>query len=425
MSSNGSASDSGVPDAASEQVDSAARNPYSSRDSPAADIPPAEEAMSQDASSEWLTIEQLATGSEQIGGMLVRSAQIRAILHGVEKLGARRPPILIMGEPGVGKKMLARALHATSFQSRGAFVRFSCEEGCESRAALKLFGREADEAGGASDESMGCLRAADGGVLLIDEIARLPLGLQAKLLRVIETDEFSPIDSRRVYHADVRIVAATTHHLPQAVNAGHFSGDLYRRLSAVMLKIPPLRDQHNAIGAFCAYFITQYDRLLDRNVRYLSRRALRALTSYDWPGNVRELSHAIRDAVMQTRGDRIDLAQLPEYVTERPPAQVRPGARSTPPPEPVTETGPAPARVTPSQASARGESDSAETPTLDEVIKHTLVRSLRQTAGNRRRTANLLGISRSTLYRMLARYGIDTVGRVERKRGAPTSARPS
>lgn len=396
--------------------------------------PPAGEDRSEDALSEWLSIEQLATGSEQIGGMLIRSAPVRALLHEVEKPGARKHPILIMGESGTGKEMLARAIHMTSFRGRGPFVAFDCADACESTLGPRLFGCEEEEASDTFDGSAGSLGAADGGVLFIDEIARLPLKLHAGLLRVIESDEFSPIGSKRVYRTDVRVIAATTDHLQAVVRSGHFSDELYRRLSAVALRIPPLRDRRNAIGAFCAHFIAQHNRLLERNVRFLSRRALRELTSHDWPGNVREFSHAIGNAVARTSGDRIDLAQLPDHVTKR----LRAGSAtvhcdnesvvvSEPPGAPVPELGDVgfePIPVTATAGLARKESN-PRPPTLDEVIKHTLVRSLRQTEGNRRRTANLLGISRSTLYRMLARYGIDPVGRLEHKRGPDTSVRPS
>jgi DNA-binding NtrC family response regulator len=353
-------------------------------------------------SGEWLTIEQLATGSEQIGGMLVASGPMRRVMYTIALLAACNSPVLIEGESGTGKELVAHMLHTMSPEPRAPFVTFNCFNLVDSLAAARLFGHAKEALPGATEDAPGCLRAAHGGVLFLDEIGELPLSLQARLLRVVETHEVWPVGALRAEHVEARLIAATSRDLRAMARAGQFRDDLYYRLNAAAVSIPPLREGREAIGALCAHFVAQYNRSFGRQVSRVSRDALCRLAAYDWPGNVREFAQAIQRAVLESDGERIDIAALPEYLHA--PAAARKAATT--------------ARAQAADDPAPGENDLAagrpEEPwplALDEVIKRTLLRSLRETEGNRRRAASLLGISRSTLYRMLSRYGLAGFGR--------------
>jgi transcriptional regulator with PAS, ATPase and Fis domain len=200
---------------------------------------------------------------------------------------------------------------------------------------------------------------------------------------------------------DIRLIAATNRDLRAMIKSGTFRDDLYYRLSATAIIIPPLRERGEAIDALAAYFIQHYNRLFGKQVRWIARRALEALRRHDWPGNVREFSHAIQSAVMLTDDDRMDFRMLPESVTQSvphlPPTRLQVAATESPAEAvlpPVPERG------------LIAEAENGSPLLLDEVIRRTLVRSLEETEGNRRRAADLLGISRSTLYRMLERYSL-------------------
>jgi DNA-binding NtrC family response regulator len=193
---------------------------------------------------------------------------------------------------------------------------------------------------------------------------------------------------------DIRLIAATNRDLRAMVKVGEFRADLYYRMSATAIMIPPLRERRDSIGALTAHFVEQCNRSFGKDIRFISRQALSVLTSYDWPGNVREFSHAIQSAVMLTDSDRLDRSALPEHVAHTPITELAP-------------VSPIPAISESDEPRAPASGPDAVSPLLlDDVIRKTLVRSLEETEGNRRRAADLLGISRSTLYRMLARYGL-------------------
>jgi two-component system, NtrC family, response regulator HydG len=345
---------------------------------------------------EWLDLGHLVEGSELVGGMVVRSAQMRKTLLGIARLGPHKATVLIYGESGTGKELVARALHAFGSNPKGPFVTFNCSNLLESLAESQLFGHVRGAFTDAREDLPGYFRSANGGTLFLDEIGELPLRLQPKLLRAVETHEVQPVGSSQNYQVDIRLVAATNRDLRTMVNAGQFRDDLYYRLNATTINIAPLRQRREAIGALVGYFIEQYNQLFSKQIRYVSRRALDALRSYNWPGNVRELGHAIQNAVVMTDGERIDVRALPEFVLAIESAKSQ-GCNK-----------PAAQLQTPS---ARSEHEKAWPLSLDEVIKQTLLRSLEETEGNRRRAADLLGVSRSTLYRMLARYGLAVGGR--------------
>jgi len=356
-------------------------------------------AANGDGASEMVPLNQLVHSADRLGGMVVRSAQVRKVLKSVSQLSPYKATVLISGESGTGKELVARALHTLGPVPNGPFVTLNCSNLVESLAESQLFGHIRGAFTDARDESQGYFRSANGGTLFLDEIGELPLKLQPKLLRSVETHEVQPVGSSHCYKVNLRLVAATNRDLRAMVKAGTFRDDLYFRMSAAAIFIPPLRERREAIPAFIGYFIEQYNRLFSKDVVEIARAAIDVLCAYQWPGNVRELSNAIESAVILSENNRIVVTDLPEQVVDGT------GAELLNPQEPPPTNGHGPAPVTHQPPRI----DFASEPLgflLDDVIKKTLVRSLEETEGNRRRAADLLGVSRSTLYRMLTRYGI-------------------
>ncbi len=347
---------------------------------------------SRASDNEWLDIESIGAGAEEIGGMVVQSAEMRKVLKTTARLGPYKATVLVYGESGTGKELVARALHALGPVPKGPFITFNCSNLVEALAESQLFGHVRGAFTDAREDSLGYFRSASGGVLFLDEIGELPLRLQPKLLRAVEMHEVQPVGSAQSYKVDIRLIAATNRDLRAMVKTGQFRDDLYYRLSATAIMIPPLRQRRDGIGALTLHFIQHYNRLLGKSIRFISRQALSVLMAYDWPGNVREFSHAIQSAVMLSDNELLDITALPEHVTHTLPN--------------ADALADLPAAASPlAAAPPLALAPEPQSPLLlDDVIKKTLVRSLEETEGNRRRAADLLGVSRSTLYRMLARY---------------------
>jgi transcriptional regulator with GAF, ATPase, and Fis domain len=346
---------------------------------------------------EWLELGQLLEGSEDVGGMVVQSAQMRKVLKTISRLGPYKATVLIYGESGTGKELVARALHTLGPVPKGPFVTFNCSNLVESLAESQLFGHVRGAFTDAREDSLGYFRSANGGTLFLDEIGELPMRLQPKLLRAVETHEVQPVGSAQSYKVDIRLIAATNRDLRAMVKAGEFRDDLYYRLSASAINIPPLRERRDALEALAAHFIQHYNRLFDKQVSHISRRALAALQAYEWPGNVREFAHAIQSAIMLTDNDRVCIADLPENLWAGELSAIDQFDDFSDP-----EAG---------EAQAPAEQDRAFF-SLDAVInkasKGALIRALREAHGNCHRAAQLLGVSRYTVYRMIARYGLAT-----------------
>ena len=351
------------------------------------------------AGGEWLSLEHLAHGSERIGGMVVRSAQVRKLLKTISRLSPYKATVLIHGESGTGKELVARALHTLGAAPGGPFVTFNCSNLVESLAESQLFGHVRGAFTDAREDSLGYFRSANGGTLFLDEIGELPLRLQPKLLRAVETHEIQPVGSSKSYSVDIRLVAATNRDLKAMVKTGQFRDDLYYRLNAAAILIPPLRERREAIPAFVAHFIEHFNRLFGKDVKYVSRAAAEALSSNEWLGNVRELGHAIESAVLMTENDCIGVDDLPFRHNDATPETVGMSL------DPMAPGGAS------EQVDAGAEEGTKDWPySLDAVIreasKHALIRALQATEGNCHRAAELLGVSRYTVYRMLNRFGL-------------------
>ncbi len=364
-----------------------------------------------DARCEWLSLADLAQGSERVGGAVVRSAHARKILKTISRLSPYKSTVLIQGESGTGKELVARALHTLGPVPNGPFVTFNCSNLVESLAESQLFGHVRGAFTDAREDSLGYFRSANGGTLFLDEVGELPLRLQPKLLRALDTHEIQPVGSSRTYSVDIRLVAATNRDLHAMVKAGQFRDDLYYRLNAAAIVVPPLRERREAIPAFVAHFIEHFNRLFGKDVKLVSRIALDALCANQWLGNVRELGHAIESAVLMTESDRIDLDDLPLR---------HDGAKLGALSEPVEavlqngglnlEGGPNGAGIDCANASKRCFEMAGWPYSLDAVIREAsklaLIRALQAAEGNCHRAAELLGVSRYTVYRMLNRFGL-------------------
>ena len=261
----------------------------------------------------------------------------------------------------------------------------------------------------ASENSPGYFRSANGGTLFLDEVGELPMQLQPKLLRAVETHEIQPVASPRSHSVDIRIVAATNRDLRAMVKAGQFRDDLYYRINAATILVPPLRERREAIPAFISHFIEHFNYLFGKEVKFVSRAAMDAICASQWLGNVRELSHTIESAVLMTDGDRIDVGDLPFHRENTAGEAIIDAMLPDGAPD-LVEGG----------INSNGEdSPYSLDVAIREASKLALIRALQATQGNCRQAAELLGVSRFTVYRMLKGFGLGE-GRTYRTFRKPT-----
>jgi DNA-binding NtrC family response regulator len=308
-------------------------------------------------------------------GMIGRSAAMTRVFDLVRRVAPHARTVLVTGETGVGKELVARALHRLGPRSERPFVTLNCAAIVDTLFESELFGHARGAFTGAGDNKPGLVEAADGGTLFLDEIGELPLALQGKLLRVLETGEVQRVGSVHGTRVDVRIVAATNRPLASAVRSGSFRSDLFYRLNVIEIAVPPLRDHPEDIPYLTAAFLREYARAFDRPISGLTPDAEALLLDAPWPGNVRQLRNAIERACLTCEGS---------LITDRDIAQAL-GAQD----------GAAVAGVETAAGSAR------TTPPSREAIAD----ALRQANGNKAHAARQLGISRWALYRLLEKYG--------------------
>ena len=370
--------------------------------------------------SDSISLDALAQGAERIGGMLVRSAHVRKVLKTIARLSPYKATVLIHGESGTGKELVARALHTLGPTPNGPFVTFNCSNLVDSLAESQLFGHVKGAFTDAREDSLGYFRSASGGTLFLDEIGELPLKLQPKLLRAVETHEIQPVGSTHCYKVDIRLVAATNRDLRAMTKTGEFRDDLYYRLNTAAVYLPPLRERREAIPAFVAHFIEHYNHLFGKSLTHVERRALEALMAYGWPGNVRELAHAIESAVIRTETERLIAEDLPDHIYPGATPAASDGAAAL---NPILADA---IEATAVPVSADKTDKQAWPYALDAVIREAskiaLLRALEAAGGNCHRAAELLGVSRYTVYRMLNRYGLGEGRAYRNLRKAPGPA---
>ena len=277
--------------------------------------------MPQFAPSRLLPERTLHGNYESIVG---RSPQMLKVLKQVDKIANTIAKVLICGETGTGKELIARALHQNSKRARNKMISLNCAAIPDMLLDSELFGHEKGAFTDAKTQHIGKFQRAHNGTLFLDEIGDMPLALQAKLLRVIETNEIERLDGTKPISVNVRVVAATHCHLAKAVENGTFRKDLYYRLKAVSVALPPLRDRREDIRVLAEYFVKQHCKTYSRPVRKMAPEALARLQTYPWPGNVRELENALISAVLLSDEEVILPRHLPEEILAfgQPPANV-------------------------------------------------------------------------------------------------------
>ncbi|MEZ4369771.1 MAG: sigma 54-interacting transcriptional regulator [Polyangiaceae bacterium] len=318
----------------------------------------------------------LAEGEVNFHGILTCDARMKALLADLVKVAHADSSVLVRGETGSGKELVARAVHLESSRSSGPFRGINCAALPAQLLESELFGHVRGAFTGAIRDNEGHFRLAHKGTLFLDEVAELPLDLQAKLLRVLQERSVLPIGGREPIPVDVRVVTATHRSLRAEVAAGRFRADLMYRLRVIPLFLPALRERPADVGLLSQHFVAQWNERSARQVSHISSGALRALAAYDWPGNVRELQNAIEYAFVMGSGAVLTEAELPPEVRGEGPL--------------------APATL-----------NVAAEPDVDLPAEaRRMVQALERAGGSRERAAQSLGISRTTLWRKLRRYGL-------------------
>jgi DNA-binding NtrC family response regulator len=305
--------------------------------------------------------------TSRCGDMVGGSPLMLEVYSRVRRIAPHFRIALITGATGTGKELVARALHQYSPVSSGPFVVCNCAAIVETLFESELFGYVRGAFTGAMQDRAGLFEAANGGTLFMDEIGEIPLHLQSKLLRVLQNNEVQRVGTHALRKIEVRVIAATNRDLREMANKKLFREDLFYRLSMLEVKLPTLAERKEDLPLLQRHFLDQFSMQLQRSVKGLTRRAQAVLSRYFWPGNIRELQNVIGHACMMTADDMIDIPDLPEYLHSR-------------------------------ESSHEGQG----LLTLEEVEKRHVHSILTQVGGNKHEAAEILGISRATIYRILS-----------------------
>ena len=299
--------------------------------------------------------------------VLGNSPAIREAIELARKVAATDATVLVTGETGTGKEVFAQAIHQNSARAKRSFVAVNCSAFSKELLESELFGHRAGAFTGAVKDKKGLFEEASGGTIFLDEIGEMAFDLQAKLLRVIESGEFIKVGETRPTKVDVRIVAATNRDLKQEIAEGRFREDLYYRLSVFRIHLPPLRERPEDIEAYVRMFAGRFGMKMGRRVEHIEPEYLERLRLHGWPGNVRELRNVVERSLIMAEGTVLRAADLPLEMQR---------------------------------------SDASGRPDLASVEREHIARVLRRTGGNKTRTAALLGIGLTTLYRKIEEYGL-------------------
>jgi two-component system, NtrC family, response regulator AtoC len=313
-------------------------------------------------------------GLENIIG---ESSAMQPVFETVRQVAPARTTVLIAGETGTGKELIAKAIHNLSPRKAGPYIAVHAAALPSTLLESELFGHEKGAFTGAIERRIGRFELADGGTLFLDEVGELEPLMQVKLLRVLEERAFERVGGTKTLQVDVRLVAATNRDLKKLVKDGKFRDDLFYRLSVVAVDLPPLRDRREDIPLLVKAFLDEFSRESGKRVRELTPEALNLLMAYDWPGNVRELRNAVEQMVVLAHGERLTARDVP--------SPVRGGADLT--------------KISVVRAGM----------TVEEAERQLIIQALKETDGNRTKAAQKIGISRRTLHRKLKEYGLENL----------------
>jgi len=346
-------------------------------------------------------------GTLTIADVITRSEAMRPVLRAAEKAAASAIPVLIEGESGVGKELIARAIHGSSVRRAKPFVAVNCGAMPENLVESILFGHEKGAFTGATDKHTGKFIEADGGTLFLDEVGELPPAAQVKLLRALQEGEVEPVGGRKSIKVDVRIISATNRDLIADVKAGRFREDLFYRLHVFPVTVPPLRQRTVDIPELTRHFLARISAEEGKRVHGIAAEALTLLAAYRWPGNVRQLENAIFRAVVLTDGEQIGVSEFPQIAAQLGPDAVAASPMIDPSPA-IAATWPeaAPA-LTNSAHSLRLTDAQGEVRPLEDIEREVIRFAIAHYREQMSEVARRLKIGRSTLYRKLEGLGLD------------------
>ncbi|WP_161635153.1 sigma 54-interacting transcriptional regulator [Desulfovermiculus halophilus] len=318
---------------------------------------------------EMQDLQSLLEGHPVYGNIVGKNPVMQKVFNLIDEVAPTGATVLISGESGTGKELVARAIHDKSPRKDKPFVVIDCSAFPSTLIESELFGHTKGAFTGATNAKAGRFEQADGGTVFLDEIGEVPLELQVKLLRVLQTQRFERLGGRQTIEVDMRIIAATNKDLLEEVRAGRFREDLYYRLEVIPIHLPPLRSRGNDVALLARHFLSLFAARMEKQIQDISSQAMRLILRYPWPGNVRELENVMEQAVIMARGDRLLPGDLPDKLLE---------------PSPKT---------TPEKEMWSHERD-------------LLVQTLDECGWNKKLAAEKLGIGRSTLYSKLKRYNL-------------------
>jgi DNA-binding NtrC family response regulator len=349
-----------------------------------------------------------STGRTSFADLIGASAPMAMVKRMGERAAKSSIPILITGESGVGKEVIARAVHGSSERAGKPFVAVNCGALPENLVESILFGHEKGSFTGATDKHLGKFQEANGGTLFLDEVGELPLDIQVKLLRALQESEIDPVGSKRSLKVDVRIVSATNRDLSQAVKEGRFREDLFYRLNVFPIEAPALRERREDVPALVDAFIRRFNVEEGKTVVGASPETLEILTAHDWPGNVRQLENAVYRAIVLADSPYLQPYDFPAIsgVAAPPPEMAAPAAvKYASPPPTAVELGAGIVHDSP----VRFLDGRGHLRTLEEIERDLIQHAIEIYAGHMSEVARRLGIGRSTLYRKVREQGLEGV----------------
>jgi DNA-binding NtrC family response regulator len=360
---------------------------------------------------EFARMKRSRSGTLSFQDIITRSPRMLAVLRTAEKAAASNIPVIIEGESGVGKELIARAIHGTGERSTKPFIAVNCGAIPDNLVESILFGHEKGSFTGATERHVGKFVEATGGTLFLDEVGELPAAAQVKLLRAVQEGEVEPVGARKPVKVDVRLVSATNRDLIADVTAGRFREDLFYRLHVFPITVPPLRERIEDIPELTRHFLARFAAEEGKPIRLVLPEALALLTSFRWPGNVRQLENAMFRAVVLAEGDAISPAELPQVA-----AQIVQDPSVQPPFEALsvvphrssivsTDLAPAPPAAPPAHAVTLLDANGNVRP-IDELEAEIMRYAITHYRGRMSEVARRLGIGRSTLYRRLETLGL-------------------